>query len=229
MKKLQLAQINPAFTLAEIMKLSKKVFFVLVVASALVSCKDEESDTKPIDEEPVIEYSDKPPFYPIDFEEKGFGANWTWTVFENDDNPPVEFVANPDASGINTSKTVAKITARKNGANWVGCETKHGADIGSFRFDETNKIVKVLVYKSVISDVALKFAEYAPPGVGADAQPEIKVANTKINEWEELTFDLSGSIGKGATGIIDQLILFPDFKARSSDNIIYFDNIRFGN
>jgi hypothetical protein len=40
----------------------------------------------------------------------------------------------------------------------------------------------------------------------------VKVKNTKINEWEELTFDMSGSIGKGITGIIDQIIVFPDFK-----------------
>jgi hypothetical protein len=25
----------------------------------------------------------------------------------------------------------------------------------------------------------------------------VKIKNTKINEWEELTFDMSGSIGKG--------------------------------
>ena len=24
---------------------------------------------------------------PINFENSGFGSNWTWTVFENDDNP----------------------------------------------------------------------------------------------------------------------------------------------
>jgi hypothetical protein len=70
--------------------------------------------------------------------------------------------------------------------------------------------------------VGLKFAENSN-----EAQPEIKVANTKINEWEELTFDLSGSIGKGLTGIIDQIIIFPDFNGRSSNNVIYFDNIRF--
>ena len=131
---------------------------------------------------------------------------------------------NPYKSGINTSTMVAKITARKNGAPFVGCETKHGADIGEFTFDATNKTVKIMVYKTVISDVGLKFAE-----VSGEAQPEVKVANTKINEWEELTFDLSGSIGKGITGVVDQIIVFPDFKNRSSENIIYFDNITFGN
>ena len=61
------------------------------------------------------------------------------------------------------------------------------------------------------------------------AQEEIKVANTKINEWEELTFDFSSRIGNGLDGStnIDQIVVFPDFQARTSDNIVYFDNIRF--
>jgi hypothetical protein len=159
----------------------------------------------------------------IDFETPGFGAGWSWNVFENDSNPPLEFVANPDASGINTSATVAKITALQAGQPWVGCETVHG-DIGSFTFDASNATVRIMVYKSVISDVGLKFVENS-----GEAQPEVKVANTKINEWEELTFDLSGSIGAGITGIIDQIVVFPDFDlaGRTQDNVVYFDNIRF--
>ena len=160
---------------------------------------------------------------PIDFEIGGHGSDWTWTVFENDSNPPLKIVSNPNSSGLNTSLKVAKITALKTGAPYVGCESKHGSDLGTFKFNSSNSIVKIMVYKSVISDVGLKFAES-----NGEAQPEIKVSNTKINEWEELTFDFSGSIGKGITGIIDQIIIFPDFNARTTDNVIYFDNITFG-
>ena len=159
---------------------------------------------------------------PIDFEAGGNGVTWTWTVFENDTNPLLEIIPNPDASGINTSATVAKFTALQAGEPYAGCESQHGADIGSFSFDVTNSTVKIMVWKSVISDVGLKFAE-----ASSDAQPEVKVANTLTNQWEELTFDLSGSIGAGANGIIDQIIIFPDFQARDSTNIVYFDNITF--
>jgi|OpeIllAssembly_1097287.scaffolds.fasta_scaffold03524_2 hypothetical protein len=162
------------------------------------------------------------PKNPINFEASGFGADWTWTVFENVANPALEIISNPDATGINTSSKVAKFTALQGGQPWAGLESKHGQDIGSFKFDATNKIVRIMVWKSVISDVGLKFAE-----ANGDAQPEVKVANTKINQWEELRFDMSGSIGKGATGIIDQIIIFPDFKARTQDNVVYFDNITF--
>ncbi|MDG1792509.1 MAG: hypothetical protein P8H02_04565, partial [Flavobacteriaceae bacterium] len=97
---------------------------------------------------------------PIDFETGGYGANWTWTVFENSENPPaLEIVSNPNSSGINTSSTVAKFTALSSGAAYAGCESQHGSDIGSFKFDSNNSIVKIMVYKTVISDVGLKFVE----------------------------------------------------------------------
>ena len=205
------------------MKLLKKSLFVLLISTFAFSCS--ENDSEAIDKEEVetIEYSTTAPYFPIDFETGGFGASWTWTVFQNDDDPAVEIVENPDKTRINTSARVAKITARRNGAPYAGCETKHGTDIGGFTFDENNKTVKIMVYKSVKSDVGIKFAEF-----NGEAQPEIKVANTKINEWEELTFNLSGSIGKGATKVVDQIIVFPDFRNRSSETIVYFDNITFG-
>lgn len=214
-----------------IMNLFKNFLPFLVLIITFTYCSDSNEIEEEQEEEEQIEiiYSTEAPFYPIDFESEGNGAEWTWTVFENESNTMLEIIENPYKAGINTSETVAKFTALSEGMPYAGCETNHGGDIGSFKFNETNSIVKILVYKTSISDVALKFAEYAAPGVGAEAQPEVKVANTKINEWEELTFDLSGSIGKGATMIIDQIIIFPDFTSRTADNVIYFDNITFGN
>jgi hypothetical protein len=221
---------NLIIKLKPIMKILKTSLLLLSMLFSTVACSSNDDDTDNTGDteggEEVVLATDAP-FYPINFETVGFGAEWTWSVFENGNNLPLEFIANPDKNGINTSSTVAKITALQAGAPYVGLETKHGEDIGGFKFDETNSIVRIMVYKTVISDVGLKFAEFALPGQGAEAQAEIKVANTKINEWEELTFDLSGSIGKGVTMIVDQLIIFPDFNARSSDNVIYFDNITF--
>jgi len=94
---------------------------------------------------------------PIDFEAGGFGANWTWTVFENNTNPPLEIIPNPDPSGINTSATVAKFTALQSGNPWAGCESQHGSDIGTFTLNSSNSIVKIMVWKTVISDVGIKF------------------------------------------------------------------------
>jgi len=159
----------------------------------------------------------------IDFETADTGAGFTWAVFENDDNPPLEILANPDNSGINASATVGRITARvAPGQPWAGTETAHG-DIGPITLDSSNSIVKVMVYKSVISDVGVKFA--IPSG---GAQAEVRVPNTVVDQWEELTFDLSAHIGLPESTGIDQFIFFPDFDnaGRTGDNVVYFDNVR---
>ena len=161
---------------------------------------------------------------PIDFETDGYGANWTWTVFENGSNPSLEIVTNPNTGGINSSATVAKFTALQTGQPWAGCESQHGSDIGTFSLDTTNSTVKIMVYKTVISDVGLKFVIPSSGSLG-----EIKVSNTVSNEWEELTFDFSSHIGLPEAIGIDQIVVFPDFNlgGRTQDNIIYFDNISF--
>ena len=160
---------------------------------------------------------------PIDFEPGGQGAAWTWAVFENDTNPPLEIIANPDQSGINTSGTVAKFTALQTGNPWAGCESQHGADLGSFVLDGTNNLIKIMVWKPVISDVGIKLVSSTNWSQG-----EIKVANTLTNQWEELTFDFTGFINPpDGNGVLDQIVIFPDFNARTQTNIIYFDNITF--
>ncbi len=157
---------------------------------------------------------------PIDFESAGYGATWTWTVFENDTNPPLVIGANPSISGINTSATVAQFTAIQAGQPWAGCETLHGSDIGTFTLDASNSTIKIMVYKPVISDVGIKLVK--PDGWSLG---ETKVANTVINQWEELTFDFSAKVADG----YDQIVIFPDFDlaGRTQDNICYFDNITF--
>jgi hypothetical protein len=69
-----------------------------------------------------------------------------------------------------------------------------------------------MVYKPIISDVGIKFAES-----NGEAQPEVKAKTPKLMS-KELTFDMSGSIGKGATGIIDQIIVF-FLSARTTENV----------
>jgi len=160
---------------------------------------------------------------PVDFESDGHGANWTWTVFENETNPEVLIIPNPFPEGINTSETVAEFNALQGGAPYAGCETMHGSDVGTFSLSPSNAFVSIMVYKPVISDVGFKFATPAGASTG-----EIKIANTLINQWERLVFDFTGIIGEPSSNGIDQIIVFPDFQNRNSTNVIYFDNIVFG-
>jgi hypothetical protein len=156
---------------------------------------------------------------PVDFESGGNGASWTWTVFENDNNPAVEIIDNPDKTGANTSNKVAKFTAKTAGQPWAGCETKHGADIGTFTLTPTTSTIKIMVWKNVISDVGIKLVDAGNGSLG-----EIKVANTKTGVWEELVFNFSSREGIA----YDQIVVFPDFTARTTENVVYFDNITFG-
>ena len=157
----------------------------------------------------------------IDFDK--VGNNYSWQTFENDSNPALTIVINPIQDSVNDSEKVAKVTILTTGQPWAGVQSAHG-DFGPLTLDETNTTIKIMVYKSIISDVGIKFA-IANDG----AQPEIKVANTLVNQWEELTFDFSSYIGLIEAINIDQIIIFPDFdtNGRSQNNIVYFDNIRF--
>ena len=153
---------------------------------------------------------------PVDFEVGGHGANWSWRVFENDDDPPLVVVQNPDITGINPSPNVALFNARVGGAPFAGVETTHGIDIGTWTITNANSTIRIMVHKDVISDVGIKLVRNDNWSLG-----EIKKANTVINEWEQITFDFSAHIGN----TYDQIVIFPDFGGRSSDRKIYIDNI----
>ena len=171
------------------------------------------------------------PYAPVTFETGEYGSTWTLTSFDNPSGPSTASLlsVNPDKTGINSSNAVAKFTALTTGAWYTGFETSHASGvngIGTFTLDATNSTVKMMVYKDVISKVGIKFAR---PDGGSTG--EITVTNTKINEWEELTFNFAGKIGEGVSTGIDQIIVFPDFipegTTRTANHVCYVDNIRF--
>lgn len=182
----------------------KKIYFTLTMSLAVAGVCNAQQD--------------------MSFETGGQGTNYTWNVFENDTNPAIEFVANPNAAAPNTSATVAKFTALVSGQRWAGTETNHDNGMADFVLDASHSTIKIMVYKSVISPVGIKLV--TPTGA---ALPEKKVSNTLINQWEELTFDFSDHIG-AFTDPFDQIVVFPDFTdgPRPATNIVYFDNIVFG-
>jgi hypothetical protein len=197
---------------------NNRAFFDLGAAAGQVQLDNVSLKISAGGDDGVVELSD---VATVDFETVGNG--YTWSTFENDSNPALEVVANPAVDNVNDSANVAKITALAAGQPWAGVESAHG-DFGPLTLDATNSTVKVMVYKSVISDVGIKFAI-----ANGGAQPEIKVANTVVNQWEELTFDFSGNIGLTESINIDQIIIFPDFNSdgRGQDNVVYVDNISF--
>ena len=160
----------------------------------------------------------------IDFESSGYGANWVWTTDNNYTDPVLEMVSNPSTNGLNSSSTVAKFISTTAGDPWALTYTDN---IGSFTFTEANSTVTIMVRKSKLSDVGLKFEGPNPDGSGGVIFKEIKVANTLTNgNWEQLTFDFSSEIGT----TFDRFVVIPDFDdSRFQDHITYFDQISFGN
>lgn len=154
----------------------------------------------------------------IDFET--VGQDWTWTVFQNGpggSDVPANLTApfaNPNKTGINTSANVARFIEDATAQPWGGFFSDN---IGSFTVSATNKIVKVMVHKDKISPFGVKFE-------GAGGNHEILIPNTKINEWELLTYDFTSQIGKTFT----RLVFLPDFATpRASGGTTYIDNITF--
>jgi hypothetical protein len=167
---------------------------------------------------------------PIDFEVGGNGADFSWATFEAPegfDNPTFTVEANPVTDGINTSATAAKIDISYGTTdNWgkAGCETDiQGTNMGIFNFDETNSLVRVMIFQEgFASPVALKFANTT-----FGAELETVVQNDIANEWVEIEFDMSGLISSGVAPF-GQFIFFPSYAARETGHVVWFDNVQFG-
>ena len=152
----------------------------------------------------------------IDFE----GPQLTWGSF---DTAVVQYVDNPDKTGINTSDTVALLDILQDDGEWAGARTE---GIDTFALDATNCTVKLDVYKDTIGTVHVKFEKQNGDGWGSAGT--VAVANTVVNQWETLTFDTCAWIGHAETGVIDGFAIHADqTSTRAQDTMNYFDNIMF--
>jgi len=167
---------------------------------------------------------------PIDFEPGGNGADFGWATFEapeGEENPTLTIEANPATDGINTSATAAKLDiGYGTDAAWgqAGTETDiEGTEMGIFSFDESNSLVRIMVYQEgFASPVALKFVNNTFGSLG-----DVIVPNDVADEWVELEFDLSGQIGAGIAPF-SQLVILPSYAPRATGHVVWFDNITFG-
>ena len=158
----------------------------------------------------------------IDFETDGFGANWVWTVHNNHSNPALEIVPNPNLSSSNSSENVAKFTSKADGEAWALTFTDN---IGTFLFNQDNKIVSLKVRKEVATNFGVKFEYVDPTNAQVLYFKELQLPTTVTDgNWEALHFDFSSEIGTA----YNRLVIIPDFESRSQDNISYYDEVSFG-
>ena len=150
---------------------------------------------------------------PADFEAAMEDTAWVQFANAGDDPANMAQVTNPATDGINASDSCLMITVLDNADPWVGAWSEA---YGPHEFTADNHTMEMMVYKSVISNCGIKLE------VGTGDNVEVLIPNTKINEWELLTFDLSAAVGY----TYDRLVLFPDFPdPRSAGSTCYMDNI----
>ena len=149
---------------------------------------------------------------------EGFeGTAPTFTDFGN--MAPIEVVANPDVSGLNTTSNVAKFVKSNGSETWAGAFF----DIPtSLDFANNNKMtVKTWSPKAGIT-VRFKVENSADNTQFV----EVDATASKTNEWEELTFDMS-SAAPGVT--YDRIVIFFDWDVSGDDSVYYYDELALTN
>jgi len=143
------------------------------------------------------------------------GAAPVFTVFGN--IADIEVIANPDASGVNTTANVAKLSKTAGAEVWAGTffELDAALDLDTY----SNIRVKTWSPKSgVVVKLKLENAD-------ASVTHEVDVTNTTASAWEVLTYDFSGAPAADYV----RVVIFFDFGNAGDDSEYYFDEFELTN
>lgn len=156
----------------------------------------------------------------INFDQPAFLSD-EWSFFPADDSGEFSVVDNPDPDAVNPSAKVGRAVEKaSSGQPWQGMFTDLPAPI----VFGNDKIVTMKVWSPHITTITMKIenSTSVPPGPNSG---DLTVANTKVNEWEELTFDFS------STPIIDNgdytrvTLIFDINNIPAEDVVYYFDDV----
>jgi len=139
---------------------------------------------------------------PMDFET----VEPNWGAFGNS---TVQFIDNPDQSGINTSMRVME-TVHGN-ETWAGLEVS----LASALDFSSQTSITIKVWAPATGAFRLKLEEIDD----ANSFVEVDVNVTTANAWEEITFDLTGT-----PNIYNKLVIFPGWDV-SNAGTFYIDDI----
>ena len=159
----------------------------------------------------------------MNFDEDAFTST-VWNYFPADDAGDFELVDNPDPTGINTSAKVGKAVEKSTTDQpWQGMFT----DLPSYIDLNVSKIVKMKIWSPQIASVTMKLENPQTPGAPGSSGDNT-VANTTMNQWEELSFDFENSpTPLPADGNYTRVTLIWDIdNIPTSDVTYYFDDIR---
>ncbi|WP_237590215.1 PKD domain protein [Polaribacter sargassicola] len=128
---------------------------------------------------------------------------------------PIEVVDNPNATGVNTTSKAAKFVKTANAETWAGAFFDISSPIDVVNYSKV--VVKTYSPKSGVT-VRFKMENAAD---GAQFV-EVDATTSKVNEWEELTFDISEAVA-GTT--YDRIVIFFDFGNTGDDAVYYYDEL----
>ena len=172
--------------------------------------------------------------YLFDFEPNtpsGVASNW----YTFDNNPAAaEVVDNPNLNGTNPSSTkVLKVVVGPSNAFYAGVNNAWDEGVfGTWEIDmgvANNLSLTMDVHKNYVGTVGIKMGT---AGQGTSFQiTNQNVGNTVVNEWQTLTWDLSGINPNGDLTNISQMVVFVDWTEglpdRAENSTIHIDNIKF--
>ncbi len=149
--------------------------------------------------------------FPIDFE-----CAFTAYSFTEFGGAPTTVEDNPDASGINTSSKVAKMTKVNDAATFAGAilTLENPIDFN------ISAVFKMKVWSPKVGAIVKLKLENLTDGAIAN---EIDAPTTVAESWEELTFDFSNTDAN--TKSLQKLVLFFDFGNAGDGSVYYFDDI----
>lgn len=172
--------------------------------------------------------------YLLDFEPNtpsGVASNW----YTFDNNPAAaEVVDNPDLDGTNAIDTkVLKVIVGPDNAFYAGVNNAwQESAFGSWEIDmgvANNLTLSMDVNKNYVGTLGIKMGTNT--GGTTFQITNQNVGNTVVNEWQTLTWDLSGINPNGDLTNISQMVVFVDWTEglpdRAENSTIYIDNIKF--
>ena len=153
----------------------------------------------------------EPVLMPIDHENEN--VVYAWNDFGG---AATTVIANPDASGINTSATVAQSIKTAGSETWAGTFIVLDEQLDL----STITTLAVDVWTPDGGELVNLKVENAADG---NINIEINQPTTVAAGWETLYYDLSGG---DLSQVYDKLVFFFDFNVAGDDTAYYFDNIR---
>ena len=172
--------------------------------------------------------------YLFDFEPNtpsGVASNW----YTFDNNPAAaEVVDNPDLDGTNPINTkVLKVVVGPDNAFYAGVNNAwQESAFGTWEIDmgvASNLTLSIDINKNYVGTVGIKMGTNT--GGTTFQITNQNVGNTVVNEWQTLTWDLSGINPNGDLTNISQIVVFVDWTEglpdRAENSTIYIDNIKF--